>query len=47
MNCSTDFAKDGTHPSIGGAKKVGSWLLDFFSSDKTTTPWFLGKGVSK
>jgi hypothetical protein len=43
-NCPTDFNADGTHPSTAGAQKVGALLLDFFSSDSTTTPWFLGTG---
>jgi len=37
----TDFAKDGTHPSDDGEKKVAGLLMDFFSTDSTTRPWFL------
>lgn len=37
-----DFAPaDGTHESPAGQTKVGQALLDFFSKDATTTPWFL------
>jgi len=38
----TDFNNDGTHPSTVGAQKVGALLLNFFSTDSTSTPWFLG-----
>lgn len=38
----SDFQSDGTHPSIPqGQMKVGRMLLNFFSTDPTTTPWFL------
>ncbi|OFY38805.1 MAG: hypothetical protein A2X18_09040 [Bacteroidetes bacterium GWF2_40_14] len=41
-NCQTDLnASDGTHPSATGAKKVGNLLVTFFSTDSTSTPWFL------
>jgi len=36
-----DFASDGTHPSISGRQKVAQMLLQFFSTDETTKPWFL------
>jgi hypothetical protein len=41
-----DFGPDGTHPSNTpgrGREKVGRLLLDFFKSDPTTRPWFLGR----
>ncbi|MEP7195727.1 MAG: T9SS type A sorting domain-containing protein [Saprospiraceae bacterium] len=44
--CPEDFNTDGTHPSNIGAQKVASLLLDFFKSDSTATPWFLGKGCA-
>ena len=38
-----DFNSDGTHPSNPqGRDKVGGMLLDFFSGDATTQPWFHG-----
>lgn len=44
-SCPTDFQSDGTHPSNPtGAAKVGSLLLNFFSTDDTTRPWFMGSG---
>lgn len=43
-NCPADFNPDGTHPSTAGAQKVAALLLNFFSTDSTTTPWFLGTG---
>ncbi len=46
LNCPADFQNDGTHPSAAGAKKVGGWLLDFFSNDSTATPWFIGTGCN-
>jgi len=36
-----DFVADGTHPSNSGVQKVAEMLLDFFSTDNTTIPWFL------
>ena len=45
-SCPTDFMGDGTHPSTVGAQKVGSLLLNFFTSDSTSTPWFLGNGCN-
>jgi hypothetical protein len=36
-----DFQTDGTHPSESGRAKVAAQLLEFFTSDVTTTPWFL------
>ena len=32
---------DGTHPADSGRIKVANMLLQFFSTDSTTTPWFL------
>ena len=37
----SDFASDGTHPSTSGRQKVAQMLLQFFSTDETTKPWFL------
>ena len=36
-----DFAKDGTHHSDRGVRKLGGELLGFFRSDATTRSWFL------
>lgn len=40
-NCPSDYNSDGTHPSTTGRQKVAKMLLDFFSTDATTVPWFL------
>lgn len=37
----SDFVADGTHPSTTGRQKVAQLLLQFFSTDETTRPWFL------
>lgn len=37
----SDFQPDGTHPSTAGRQKVAQILLQFFSTDETTKPWFL------
>jgi hypothetical protein len=37
----SDYQSDGTHPSISGRQKVAQMLLQFFSTDETTKPWFL------
>lgn len=37
----SDFQVDGVHPSNTGRLKVANMLLQFFSTDPTTTPWFL------
>ena len=42
--CPNDFAKDGTHPSLSGARTVGNLLLCFFKNDPTTYPWFTSNG---
>ncbi len=34
---------DGTHPSATGMQIVATQLLDFFSSDPTTRPWFMAR----
>ena len=39
--CPDDFQSDGTHPSLLGSQKVANLLLQFFSTDETTVPWFL------
>lgn len=38
-----DFAADGTHESPSGQRKVGEQLLNFFKTDSTTRPWFVGQ----
>jgi hypothetical protein len=38
--CPLDYKSDGIHPSDTGAAKVGGLVLQFFSSDPLTTPWF-------
>ncbi len=40
-NCPVDYLNDGTHPSIIGRQKVATLLLQFFSTDSTTVPWFI------
>ena len=40
-NCPVDYNPDGTHPSATGRMKVATRLLNFFSTDETTKPWFL------
>jgi hypothetical protein len=35
-----DFARDGTHPSDSGRRKVADLLLGFFKTDPTARPWF-------
>jgi hypothetical protein len=37
----SDFANDGTHPSMTGRRKVAEQLLRFFKTDSTAKPWFL------
>ena len=44
--CPADYDPDGTHPSLIGEQKVANLLLNFFSTDSTTTPWFMGNGCS-
>lgn len=40
----SDFAaNDGTHESASGQQKVGRLMVQFFKTDSTTKPWFLGK----
>jgi len=41
-----DFQNDGTHPSESGRTKVATQLLDFFTTDPTTTPWFLADATA-
>jgi hypothetical protein len=44
-SCPADFQNDGTHPSNPtGATKAGNLLLNFFSTDDTAKPWFMGSG---
>lgn len=37
----SDYQSDGTHPGTTGRQKVAQMLLQFFSTDETTKPWFL------
>jgi hypothetical protein len=37
----SDFANDGTHPSMTGRRKVAEQLLRFLKTDSTAKPWFL------
>jgi len=39
----SDFGPDGTHPTRSGQRKVAGKLLEFFKSDTTTRPWFVGQ----
>jgi len=39
--CSDYHQGDGLHPSDQGEAKVAALLLDFFSNDPTTCPWFM------
>lgn len=39
-NC-PDYVSNGVHPSMSGRIKVVSMLLNFFSTDETSKPWFL------
>jgi hypothetical protein len=38
-----DFAVDGTHPSDSGEQKVAELLRNFFTTDPTARPWFIGQ----
>ena len=40
-----DFAPDGTHPSPTGQQKVGTLLLEFFTTSPYTKCWFLSAGT--
>jgi hypothetical protein len=39
--CPDDYISDGTHPSTLGRQKIASMLLQFFTTDETTRPWFM------
>ncbi len=39
--CPEDFGADGVHPSMTGREKVAQLLLDHFTTDSTSCPWFL------
>lgn len=41
----SDFGRDGIHPNRFGSAKLAGLLLDFFTSDPVSTPWFLGEGI--
>jgi lysophospholipase L1-like esterase len=41
-----DFQSDGTHPSNSGRLKVANMLLNFFSTDSSTVPWFLKRNIT-
>ncbi len=36
-----DLGPDGTHPSMQGREKVGRLLVDFFTKNEVTRPWFM------
>jgi len=36
----SDFANDGTHPSMSGEEKVGTMLLEFMLESEFAVPWF-------
>jgi len=38
-----DLGNDGTHPTASGNDKVAKLLLEFFKTDSTTKPWFVGQ----
>ena len=38
----SDLQDDGTHPSATGRQKVAGILLNFFKTDETARPWFIG-----
>jgi hypothetical protein len=40
-----DTRADGTHPSPSGQQKVAQLLLNFFTSNATTRPWFVKPGA--
>lgn len=42
-----DVAKDGTHPSASGQRKVAALLLHFFQTDPTAKSWFLKSASAK
>lgn len=39
--CPDDYISDGTHPSTLGRQKIADMLMQFFTTDVTTMPWFL------
>jgi hypothetical protein len=40
-SCPEDYSADGTHPSTIGRQKVAQLLIDHFTTDSTSCPWFL------
>lgn len=40
----SDFQNDGTHPSAGGVRKVGTLLLEFFTRSPVAACWFAAGG---
>jgi len=42
-----DIGQDGTHPSASGQKKVADMLQKFFTTDATTTGWYMAKDAGK
>ena len=43
----SDFQNDGTHPATTGRQKVAGLLLNFFKTDETARPWFVGKSSAR
>jgi len=43
----SDFQNDGTHPATTGRQKVAGLLLNFFKTDETARPWFVGDGSAR
>lgn len=41
-----DVESDGTHPAESGQRKVAELLLDFFTTNRTTSSWFLAEDVA-
>jgi hypothetical protein len=42
----SDCQTDGTHPSSDGQAKIANLLLNFFKSEPTAAPWFIGSSTT-